>query len=238
MISGLLTDILAMSIVIGVLLAGLCVLVAHWLPARALNTLDQGNEALFAMRLPHFRTLALKPVWLDAALIAAILLCTVLVFHYFGLHWRGAAALLFCSTILTLARIDLETGLLPDALTLPLLFVGLGFHIAGGWDAAGSSLAGWAFAYGTLRLIFALYRWKTGQSGMGGGDFKLAGSLGAWLGIEAVPLLLLMASLSGALTGLVAQRWFGLAKGSAIPFGPFLAVAGMLILFAGGTRHW
>jgi leader peptidase (prepilin peptidase)/N-methyltransferase len=82
-----------------------------------------------------------------------------------------------------------------------------------------------------LWLIFVGYRWKTGCDGMGYGDFKLAAALGAWLGVQAMPVCLLYASLSGALTGLLARYFAGLAPDRAIPFGPFLALAGILVLF-------
>ncbi len=169
--------------------------------------------------------------WLDGLMSAGLLLCNTAAIYAWGLTFHGLAAMIFCAILLALARIDAASGLLPDLLTLPLMWLGMLFQMAGGWLALSFSVAGAAAGYLLLWLIFAGYRWQTGREGMGYGDFKLAAALGAWLGVQAIPVFLLCASLSGALVGLLAQYFAVLQRGRAIPFGPFLALAGILVLF-------
>lgn len=168
---------------------------------------------------------------LDLGLVLVWCIVCMAAIQFWGVGKQGLAAALLCGGLLTLARIDLETGLLPDVLTLTLMWTGMLFHLSGGWVSLSASVAGAACGYGLLWLIFTLYKWKTGREGMGFGDFKLAAALGAWLGVMALPVVLLYASLSGALVGLLMQRSGRLPGSSAIPFGPFLAVAGILVLF-------
>ncbi len=168
---------------------------------------------------------------LDVAFILVWCLICIAAIQFWGMSQQGLASILFCGGLLTLARIDLQTGLLPDMLTLTLMWLGMLFQLYGGWISLSSSVAGAAGGYGLLWLIFTFYKWKTGREGMGYGDFKLAAALGAWLGVQAIPSLLLYASLSGALVGFLAQRYWRLPGSMAIPFGPFLATAGILILF-------
>lgn len=168
---------------------------------------------------------------LDLALVFVCCVVCVAAIQFWGVGKQGLAAALLCGGLLTLARIDLETGLLPDVLTLTLMWSGMLFHLSGGWISLSDSVTGAVCGYGLLWLIFTMYKWKTGREGMGFGDFKLAAALGAWLGVMALPTVLLYASLSGALVGLLMHRYRYLPASSAIPFGPFLAVAGILILF-------
>jgi leader peptidase (prepilin peptidase)/N-methyltransferase len=168
---------------------------------------------------------------LDLALVLVWCLVCMAAIQFWGVGKQGLAAALLCGGLLTLARIDLETGLLPDILTLSLMWSGMLFHLSEGWVSLSASVAGAACGYGLLWLIFTMYKWKTGREGMGFGDFKLAAALGAWLGVMALPAILLYSSLSGALAGLLMQRYWRLPASSAIPFGPFLAVAGILVLF-------
>jgi leader peptidase (prepilin peptidase)/N-methyltransferase len=168
---------------------------------------------------------------LDLALILSWCLVSIVLIQRLGVSKQGLAAALFCAGLLTLTRIDLQTGLLPDVLTQTLMWTGMLFQLSGGWISLSASVAGAAGGYGLLWLIFTGYKWKTGREGMGYGDFKLVAALGAWLGVMALPALLLYASLSGALVGLLIQRLGRLPVSCAIPFGPFLAVAGILILF-------
>ena len=139
--------------------------------------------------------------------------------------WSG-----FGTVLLALALIDADTMLLPDNLTLPLLWAGLVLS-ALGWinvnltDSVWGAVAGYLF----LWLVHAVFKMVTGKQGMGEGDFKLLAALGAWLGWLALPGLVLMASLLGVLIALV-MRWRGaLASGQALPFGPSLAIAGACI---------
>lgn len=168
--------------------------------------------------------------WLDRILVLTLTLISLVVFRHQGVGIDAFAMLFFCAMTLTLAHIDLVTGLLPDRLTRPLLVVGLLFHAFGGWVPFLDSMLGAALAYGLLRGVFGLYYWKTGRAGMGYGDFKLAAAIGAWLGALSVPMLLFIASSAGVLLGVIAQYAGKLDKGNAFPFGPFLSVAGILVL--------
>ncbi len=168
---------------------------------------------------------------LDGAQASLICVTSAASAYCWGLTWQGAGAILCCALLLTLARIDAQTGLLPDLLTLPLLWAGMLFHLAGGWIPLASSVGAAALGYGVLWLIFTLYRWRTGRDGMGFGDFKLSAALGAWLGLQSLAAALLVASLAGCLVGYVGQRTGRWAPGGPIPFGPFLVLGGILILF-------
>lgn len=158
----------------------------------------------------------------------------------FGFGWPALAALLLTWCLLALTFIDLDTQLLPDCLTLPLLWGGLTFSVVLGGAAGAaipvdlhSSVLGAIAGYVSLWSVYHLFRLATGKEGMGYGDFKLLAALGAWLGWQALPLLILFAALVGALVGvaLIAARRH--ARHVPIPFGPFLAAAGWLMLMFG-----
>lgn len=147
------------------------------------------------------------------------------------LLWCGFAAVL-----VALAGIDWDTTFLPDNLTLPLLWAGL-VASAAGWnlplpDAVWGAVAG----YLSLWSVYWLFKLATGKEGMGYGDFKLLGALGAWLGLKTILPILLIASLIGALVGIAMKLTGGLREGRYVPFGPFLAGAGLTVLLAGPTR--
>jgi leader peptidase (prepilin peptidase)/N-methyltransferase len=148
-------------------------------------------------------------------------------------------ALLWCAfaaTLVALAAIDWDTTLLPDNLTLPLLWAGL-VASALGWtvplvDALWGAVAG----YLSLWSVYWLFKLTTGKEGMGFGDFKLLAALGAWLGMKMILPIVLAASLIGALVGLVMKLVGALREGRYVPFGPFLAGAGLLVMLAGPAR--
>ncbi len=154
---------------------------------------------------------------------------------YLGWHFGWGPellqALVLATLLWTLSWIDLETGLLPDSLTLPGLVAGLLFSLSAGHLL--DSLIGAGLGYGFLWLVARVFLLLSGREGMGHGDFKLLAMLGAFFGWQALPLILLFSSLSGAVIGgayLVLVRRDARA---AIPFGPFLAVAGMIWLLWG-----
>jgi leader peptidase (prepilin peptidase)/N-methyltransferase len=158
--------------------------------------------------------------------------------------WRlGPAPLAWCgmgliAALLTLGWIDLETGLLPDAITLPLAWAGLLVNLRGALTPLDSAVLGAAAGYLLLWALFHLFRWVTGREGMGYGDFKLTAALGAWFGLAALPWLLALACAAGAAGGL-ALRWAGRAgPGQALPFGPYLAGAGILLLLGRVQCHF
>jgi leader peptidase (prepilin peptidase)/N-methyltransferase len=153
--------------------------------------------------------------------------------------WRIGAqplALLWCAVVavlLALALIDWDTTLLPDVLTLPLLWAGL-IAAALGWTLPwNTALWGAVAGYLSLWSVYWLFKLTTGKEGMGYGDFKLLAALGAWLGWQMIVPILLMASVLGALVGIVMKLRSSLREGRYVPFGPFLAGAGVVCLLAG-----
>ncbi len=147
-----------------------------------------------------------------------------------GLAWCG-----FSATLLALAVIDWDTTLLPDDMTLPLLWAGL-IAAALGWNSAvtlPSALWGAIAGYLSLWLVYWAFKLVTGKEGMGYGDFKLFAALGAWFGWPALVPIILMASVIGAIVGIGLKLTSGLREGGYVPFGPFLAGAGFTALVFG-----
>ena len=146
-----------------------------------------------------------------------------------GLAWCG-----FCAAIVTLALIDWDTTLLPDDITLPLLWAGL-ICAALRWTGAPLTQALWGAVAGylSLWLVYQGFKLLTGKEGMGFGDFKLFAALGAWFGWQALVPIILMASVIGAIVGITLKLTSGLREGGHVPFGPFLAGAGLTALIFG-----
>ncbi len=151
----------------------------------------------------------------------------------FGVSPAAAGALIFVWIMIALAFIDFDTRLLPDSLTLPLLWLGLIFNLLTGniplEDAVIGAVAGYLF----LWSVYWLFKLLTGKEGMGYGDFKLLAAIGAWLGWQALPLTIVLASITGALFGIILIALRRHQRNTPMPFGPFLAVAGLLTLFQG-----
>lgn len=170
--------------------------------------------------------------------IAAAILAVVTIARFGATAWGGCMVGVSWM-LLAMAAIDFRTQLLPDALTLPLLWAGLlasVVHLAP--DAAPTptdAIVGAAAGYGVLWAVFQAFRLATGKIGMGHGDFKLAAALGAWLGWAQLPLAVLAASLGGALVGGALIASGRLPRGAAMPFGPWLAFGGWLAMVAGDT---
>ena len=156
--------------------------------------------------------------------------------------WRFGAtpmSLLWCgfaATLVALAAIDWDTTLLPDNLTLPLLWAGLVSSLLGWTIPLSDSLWGAVVGYLSLWSVYWLFKLTTGKEGMGFGDFKLLAALGAWLGLKMVLPILLAASMIGAVVGLVMKFGGSLREGRYVPFGPFLAGAGLAVMLAGQAR--
>lgn len=146
-----------------------------------------------------------------------------------------AAALVLVWTLLVLAVIDLRTQLLPDSITLPLLWLGLLLSPFEVFADPVSSIVGAAAGYLSLWSVYQAFRLATGKEGMGFGDFKLLAALGAWFGWQSLPLIVLLSSFVGALVGgaLILLRRHG--RDVPMPFGPFLAAAGLATLFGAGS---
>lgn len=162
----------------------------------------------------------------------------VVIVWVLGPTWQAAAALPLAWSLLALAVIDLECRQLPDTLTLPLLWSGLLLSLApveGGvlFTDVGSSVIGAAAGYLSLWTVYQLFRLATGKEGMGYGDFKLLAALGAWLGWQALPSIVLLSATAGAAAGLAGILLLGRSRHVPIPFGPFLAGAGLVTLLWG-----
>ncbi|MFE1572652.1 prepilin peptidase [Comamonas odontotermitis] len=154
--------------------------------------------------------------------------------HRWGLTATGAAWCFFSSMLLTAALIDWDTTLLPDDLTLPLLWAGL-LCSALGWIPVPikDSLFGAAAGYLSLWSIYWAFKLLTGKEGMGYGDFKLLAALGAWFGWQALIPIALFSSVVGAVIGIGLKVFSSLREGGYMPFGPFLAGAGFLVMWFG-----
>ncbi len=173
----------------------------------------------------------ISPRYPAVELLTALLSMTVAA--HFGFGWISAAALVLTWALIALTFIDFDHQLLPDSITLPLLWGGLLLSLSGVFVDSHSAIIGAAAGYLTLWAVYWLFKWVTGKEGMGQGDFKLLALLGAWLGWQALPVVILLSSLVGAVVGLSMVLFLGRDKNIPIPFGPYLAAAGWLALIWG-----
>ena len=202
-----------------------------------------GHALAWAEKIPVFSFLALKgrcrhcqtPIgwrYLAIELLTAVLFVWSYATH--GLTPAAWAWAGFGATLLTLAAIDADTTLLPDALTQPLVWAGL---LVASWGVGQVDLATalWGAVGGYLVLwsVYWLFKWLTGKEGMGQGDFKLLAAMGAWLGWPSLLSLVLIASLTGIAGGLWLRLKNHLSEDGYIPFGPFLALAGLWVMAFG-----
>lgn len=157
-------------------------------------------------------------------------LLSVAVALHFGWGTELAAALVLTWTLIALSGIDIDHHLLPDNITLPVLWLGLGIGLAGLFTTIEEAVIGAMAGYLSLWLVFHAFRLATGKEGMGYGDFKLLALLGAWLGWQALPVIILLSSLVGAAAGIAMIALLGRDRQLPIPFGPYLAAAGWLTL--------
>jgi leader peptidase (prepilin peptidase)/N-methyltransferase len=151
----------------------------------------------------------------------------------FGPTWQGLAACAFLWTLLALTFIDFDTQLLPDDLTVPLLWGGLLANLYGLFVPLSEAVIGAIVGYLTLWTIYWLFKIIRGKEGMGYGDFKLLAALGAWLGWKMLPLIVLGSSVVGAFIGISLIVFKGRDHNIPLAFGPYLAIAGMIALFWG-----
>jgi leader peptidase (prepilin peptidase)/N-methyltransferase len=165
-------------------------------------------------------------------------LVSIITSYHFGTSFETLFALILCWTLLILSFIDYETYLLPDSLTLPCLWLGLGLSLFGFFANSQQAILGAILGYLSLWLVYWLFKLVTGKEGMGYGDFKLLAMLGAWLGWQALPIVLLLASLLGTCLGLCLV-FLGRDKNIPLPFGPFLAFSGWIALLWGkDLTYW
>lgn len=160
----------------------------------------------------------------------------------FGLTWETLAALLLTWSLISLSGIDFDTKLLPDSITLPLLWLGLVLSLFHSQVEAQTlfvdprnAIIGAVAGYMSLWLVYQLFKLATGKEGMGFGDFKLLGALGAWLGWQSLPLIVLLSAVVGAVLGGAVMFLTRQGREVPIPFGPFLAAAGWIALMWGDT---
>ncbi len=152
---------------------------------------------------------------------------------HFGFGLAALAALLFVWALLALTFIDFDTQLLPDAITLPLLWLGLLFNLFATFANLRSAVIGAVAGYLVLWSVYWLFKLIRGKEGMGFGDFKLLAAIGAWLGWQMLPLVILLSSLVGAIAGGALMLLARHGRDVPIPFGPYLAGAGLIALFWG-----
>ena len=192
--------------------------------------------------IPVFSWLALRgrcracqaPISIQYPLVELLTMLLVLCCVWqFGFGWRGFGAIVFTCLLLALSGIDLRTQLLPDSLTLPLLWLGLVASVDNLFLGSKQALVGAIIGYLSLWSVWWVFKQLTGKEGMGHGDFKLLAAMGAWFGLKGILPTILLASLVGAIIGSIWLAAKGRDRGTPIPFGPYLAIAGWLVFFWG-----
>ncbi len=152
---------------------------------------------------------------------------------HFGPSWAAVGAIIFVWCMIALTFIDFDTQLLPDSITLPLLWGGLLLNTVGVYTDLSSAVIGAAAGYLVLWSVYWSFKLITGKEGMGYGDFKLLAAIGAWVGWKLLPLTILASSLVGAVIGIALIVFARHGRNVPIPFGPYLAAAGVIALFWG-----
>ncbi|MDI6747767.1 MAG: A24 family peptidase [Rhodocyclaceae bacterium] len=175
-----------------------------------------------------------KPIGVRYPLVEAL---TGLLFGYvawrYGATFATVCALFFVAAMVALAFIDIDTQLLPDDITLPLLWGGLLVNVGNTFTTLPNAVIGAAAGYLVLWSVYWLFKLATGKEGMGYGDFKLLAAIGAWLGWQLLPVVILLSSLVGAVVGIALIVLARHGRNVPIPFGPYLAAAGLIALFWG-----
>jgi len=152
---------------------------------------------------------------------------------HFGVSWQAFFAIIYLWALITLTFIDADTTLLPDDITLPLLWLGLFVNLGATYTTIQSSIIGAGAGYLSLWSVYWGFKLITGKEGMGYGDFKLLAALGAWLGWQMLPLIILISALVGTMVGVAGIVLYGREKGAKLPFGPYLAAAGVIAMVWG-----
>lgn len=173
--------------------------------------------------------------WRYPLIELATAVASITVAFHIGVELALLAYLLLTWSLIALAVIDIDTQLLPDDITLPLLWAGLLFNVFLGPTAPVDAILGAAGGYLLLWSIYWLFKLATGKEGMGYGDFKLLAALGAWLGWQNLPIIILLSSAVGAVLGVLIIVVQGKDRSHPLPFGPYLAAAGWISLLWGGT---
>ena len=158
---------------------------------------------------------------------------TTIIVWKFGFSLQALGGVIFTWFLIALSGIDIKTQLLPDNLTFPFLWLGIIFNLFSTYTDLTSSVLGAIFGYLALWLVFHLFKLVTGKEGMGYGDFKLLAALGAWLGWQSLPLIILLSSAVGAVFGIFMIVTKLQERSQPIPFGPYLAMAGWIAMLYG-----
>jgi leader peptidase (prepilin peptidase) / N-methyltransferase len=153
----------------------------------------------------------------------------------YGLTLATVGALFLTWSLIALTVIDIDTQLLPDDITLPLIWLGLLVNLNGTFAPLQSAVIGAVAGYLSLWAVYWLFKLATGKEGMGYGDFKLLAVIGAWLGWNMLPVVILLSSMVGALVGISLIAFARHGRNTPIPFGPYIATAGLIALFWGET---
>ena len=164
---------------------------------------------------------------------AAAAILSGLIALYFGATEQTFALLVLTWALIALTMIDVDHQLLPDSITLPLMWLGILLNTQGLFTDLESSIWGAIAGYLSLWSVFWLFKLLTGKEGMGYGDFKLLAALGAWMGWQALPVIIILSSVVGAVIGIAGIIIMGRDKNIPIPFGPYLAIAGWIALLWG-----
>ncbi len=151
----------------------------------------------------------------------------------FGFGWQGFGAIVFTGFLISMSGIDLRTQLLPDSLTLPLMWLGLIAAADNHYMPVKPALLGAVAGYASLWSVWWVFKQLTGKEGMGHGDFKLLAAIGAWTGLKGVLPTILVSSIIGAIIGSIWLAAKGRDRSVPIPFGPYLAIAGWFVFFWG-----
>lgn len=201
-----------------------------------------GHQLSWYENIPLFSWLALRgkcrsckaPISIQYPLVELLtaVLCTLCVWR-FGFGWQGFGACLLTCFLVAASGIDLRTQLLPDSLTLPLMWLGLIASLDNLFMPAKPALLGAIAGYASLWSVWWLFKQVTGKEGMGRGDFKLLAAIGAWVGLNGVLPTLLLSSVVGAVIGSIWLATQGRDRATPIPFGPYLAIAGWIVFFWG-----
>ena len=160
-------------------------------------------------------------------------LLSVIVAWQFGFSWQCLAALCLTWALIALSVIDFDHKLLPDDITLSFLWIGILLNLFGLFTDSTSSIIGATAGYLSLWSVYWAFKLLTGKEGMGYGDFKLLAMLGAWMGWQSLPGIVLLSSFVGAIIGIALIVFRGRDKNIPIPFGPYLAIAGWIYLLWG-----
>lgn len=201
-----------------------------------------GHQLSWYENIPLFSWLALRgkcracktPISIQYPLVEALTMLLVLACVWnFGFGWQGFGAIVLTCFLVALSGIDLRTQLLPDQLTLPLMWLGLIAAADNLYMPAKPALLGAIAGYVALWSVWWVFKQLTGKEGMGHGDFKLLAALGAWCGLAGVLPIVLLSAVAGAIIGSIWLATQGRDRATPIPFGPYLAIAGWIVFMWG-----